>query len=187
MYVFNLILLANERDSPGQPKRPLRVATAVRYNCYVQLVATKRDWMRVPNLKFWSPRQRGGWKHRAVWSEELSRGLLGDATYFVCGAVAFLNEIDPPPHNSYHLRNTVKLIRRSSSIPSPGKMCPTVIDKSRPIGSVVSRLRDQIYEVAEVVNYNCYTHSIFGLESLNMRKPTAVLPTERYTANRTAV
>ena len=52
--------LANQGGSPGQPKKPLFVATAVRYNCYVQLVATKRDWMRVPNLKFWSPRQRGG-------------------------------------------------------------------------------------------------------------------------------
>jgi hypothetical protein len=39
---FDLILLANQGDSPGQPKRSLRVATAVRYNCYVQLVATKR-------------------------------------------------------------------------------------------------------------------------------------------------
>jgi hypothetical protein len=34
----------------------------LRYNYYVQLVATRRDWMRVPNLKIWSPRQRGGWK-----------------------------------------------------------------------------------------------------------------------------
>ena len=33
---FDLILLANQGDSPGQPKRTLRVATAVRYNCYIQ-------------------------------------------------------------------------------------------------------------------------------------------------------
>jgi len=52
VYVFNLILLANQRDSLGQPKGSLRVATAVRYNYYVQLVATRRNWMRVPNLKF---------------------------------------------------------------------------------------------------------------------------------------
>ena len=35
---------------------------------------------------------------------------------FVCRAVTFFNEIDLHPHNSYHLRNTIKLIRRSSSI-----------------------------------------------------------------------
>ena len=28
-------------------KRSLRVATAVRYNYYVQLAATRRNWMRV--------------------------------------------------------------------------------------------------------------------------------------------
>jgi len=46
----------------------------LRYNYYVQLVATRRDWMRVPNLKIWSPRQRGGWKlvvHITVPSSEL--------------------------------------------------------------------------------------------------------------------
>jgi hypothetical protein len=33
---FDLILLANQNNSPGQPKESLRVATAVRYNYYVQ-------------------------------------------------------------------------------------------------------------------------------------------------------
>src|SRR6266567_7308668 len=33
---FNLILPANQNDSPGQPKESLRVVTAVRYNYYVQ-------------------------------------------------------------------------------------------------------------------------------------------------------
>src|SRR6266566_7036800 len=56
------IPLANQNDSPGQPKWSLRAATCVRYNYYVQLVATKRDWMRVPNVKFWSTAERGGWK-----------------------------------------------------------------------------------------------------------------------------
>ena len=32
---FDLILLANQNNSPGQPKETLRVATAVRYNYYV--------------------------------------------------------------------------------------------------------------------------------------------------------
>jgi len=32
-------------------KRSLRVAIAVRYNYYIQLVAIRRDWMRVANLK----------------------------------------------------------------------------------------------------------------------------------------
>ena len=31
-YVFNLIPLANQGESPGQPKRSLRVATTVRFN-----------------------------------------------------------------------------------------------------------------------------------------------------------
>ena len=53
---FDLILLANKNNSPGQPKRSLRAATAVRYNYYVQLVAIERDWMRVPNLKSHSAR-----------------------------------------------------------------------------------------------------------------------------------
>jgi len=55
-------------------------------------------------------------KKLILWSERLSQGFLGDPTCFVCRAVTFFNEINLPPHNSYHLRNTVKLIRRSSSI-----------------------------------------------------------------------
>src|SRR6266576_2955698 len=57
------IPLANQNNSPGQPKWSLHAATCVRYNYYVQLVATKRDWMRVPNVKFWSTAEGGGgWK-----------------------------------------------------------------------------------------------------------------------------
>ena len=37
----------------------LQPSMRLRYNYYVQLVATRRDWMRVPNLKIWSARQRG--------------------------------------------------------------------------------------------------------------------------------
>jgi hypothetical protein len=51
----------------------LQPSMRLRYNYYVQLVATRRDWMRVPNLKIWSPRQRGGWKlvvHITVGQEE---------------------------------------------------------------------------------------------------------------------
>ena len=55
-------------------------------------------------------------KKLILWSERLSQGFLGDPTCFVCRAITFFNEIDLPPHNSYYLRNTVKLIRRSSSI-----------------------------------------------------------------------
>src|SRR6266704_2497890 len=51
------IPLANQNNSPGQPKWSLRAATCVRY---IQLVATKRDWMRVPNVKFWSTAEGGG-------------------------------------------------------------------------------------------------------------------------------
>src|ERR1700733_1720095 len=42
----------------GNQKWSLRAGTCVRYNYYVQLVATKRDWMRVPNVKSRSARQR---------------------------------------------------------------------------------------------------------------------------------
>ena len=38
---FNSILLANQDNSPGQPRQFLRAATAVRYNYYVQLVAVE--------------------------------------------------------------------------------------------------------------------------------------------------
>ena len=55
-------------------------------------------------------------KKLILWSEGLSQGFLGDPTCFVYRAVTFFNEIDLHPHNSYHLRNTIKLIRRSSSI-----------------------------------------------------------------------
>ena len=55
-------------------------------------------------------------KRLILWSEGLSQGLLGDPTYFVYRVVTFFNEIDLHPHNRYYLRNTIKLIRRSSSI-----------------------------------------------------------------------
>ena len=49
---FNSNSLANRGDSLGQPKRSLRVAIAIRYNYYIQLVAIRRDWIRVLNVKF---------------------------------------------------------------------------------------------------------------------------------------
>ena len=64
-YVFNLILLADQDVSPGQPKRSLRVATAVHYRYYVQLVAIKRGWMRVANLKSRSARLQ--WCAERLW------------------------------------------------------------------------------------------------------------------------
>jgi len=51
----------DEDHDTTEPKF-LQPSMRLRYNYYVQLVATRRDWMRVPNLKIWSPRQRGGWK-----------------------------------------------------------------------------------------------------------------------------
>ena len=80
-YAFNLIILANQGDSPGQPERSLRAATAVRYNYYVQLVAIERDWMRVPNLKYRSARQRGGWKHKAVHIQSLVKSIRPSAFF----------------------------------------------------------------------------------------------------------
>jgi len=51
-----------QRKADREQLKFLQPSIRLCYNYYVQLVATKRDWMRVPNLKFWSPRQRGGWK-----------------------------------------------------------------------------------------------------------------------------
>jgi hypothetical protein len=42
--------VANQDNSPGQPKRFLCAATAVRYNYYIQLVVIKRNWVPVANL-----------------------------------------------------------------------------------------------------------------------------------------
>ena len=55
-------------------------------------------------------------KRLILWSEVLFQHFLSDVTLFVCRAVTFFNEINLHPHNSYYFRNTVKLIRRSSSI-----------------------------------------------------------------------
>ena len=55
-------------------------------------------------------------KKLILWSKRLLQGFLGDLTCFIYRAVTFFNEINLPPHNSYYLRNTVKLICRSSSI-----------------------------------------------------------------------
>ena len=55
-------------------------------------------------------------KRLILWSEGLFQCFLSDPTLLVCRAVTFFNEIDLYFHNSHHLRNTVKLIRRSSSI-----------------------------------------------------------------------
>ena len=61
-------------------------------------------------------------------------------------------------------------------------MCPTVIDKSRPIGSVISRLRDQIYEVVELVDFNIqllYTFNLWSFlsvkNSLNIARGPFIL------------
>jgi len=55
-------------------------------------------------------------KKLILWSEGLSQGLLGGLTCFICRAVTFFNKINLHPHNSYYLRNTIKLIRRTGSI-----------------------------------------------------------------------
>jgi len=40
----------------GRSRKFLQPSVRLRYNYYIQLVAIERDWMRVPNLKFWSSR-----------------------------------------------------------------------------------------------------------------------------------
>jgi hypothetical protein len=59
-YGWDLTIFDKDHDTTGS-RRFLQPSIRLRYNYYIQLVATKRDWMRVPNLKFWSARQRGGW------------------------------------------------------------------------------------------------------------------------------
>jgi hypothetical protein len=44
-----------------------------------------------------------------------------------------------------------------------GKICPTVIDKSRLIGSIELRLCNQINEVIELVDFNIQLLYIFNL------------------------
>src|SRR6266705_4658 len=55
-------------------------------------------------------------KKLILWSEGLSQCFLSNPALFICKAITFFNEIDLHPHNSYLPRNTIKLIRRSSSI-----------------------------------------------------------------------
>jgi len=55
-------------------------------------------------------------KKLILWSKRLFQTLLSNATYFIYRAVTFFNEINLHSYNSYYLRNTTKLIRRSSSI-----------------------------------------------------------------------
>ena len=62
----NLTILNKDHDTAEEGRSPeakfLQPSIRLRYNYYVQLVATKRGRMRVANLKIWSPRQRGGVK-----------------------------------------------------------------------------------------------------------------------------
>ena len=60
-YNYYVQLVATKRDWMRVPNLKFWSArTCVRYNHYVQLVATKRDWMRVPNVKFWSTAEGRG-------------------------------------------------------------------------------------------------------------------------------
>ena len=43
-----------DEDHDDAEARFLQLSIRLRYYYYVQLVATRRDWMRVPNLKIWS-------------------------------------------------------------------------------------------------------------------------------------
>jgi len=55
-------------------------------------------------------------KKLILWSKRLLQTLLSYATCFIYRAAAFFNKINLYPHSSYYLRNTVKLIFRSSFI-----------------------------------------------------------------------
>ena len=44
--------IASSEASSQSEARFLQPSIGVRYNYYVQLVEIKRDWIRVPNLKF---------------------------------------------------------------------------------------------------------------------------------------
>ena len=59
----NLMIFDKDHNTmEGRSRRFLQPSVRLRYNYYVQLVATKRDWMCVPNVKFWSTAKGGGWK-----------------------------------------------------------------------------------------------------------------------------
>ena len=65
-----MILLANQGDSLGQPKRSLRAATAVRYNYYVQQVAIKAGLDARTKFKILEYLLRGGgsWSYTKLYS-----------------------------------------------------------------------------------------------------------------------
>ena len=48
-----------DEDHDDAEARFLQLSIRLRYYYYVQLVATRRDWMRVPNLKIWGGSFRG--------------------------------------------------------------------------------------------------------------------------------
>ncbi len=105
-----MILLANQNNSPGQPKESLRVATAVRYNYYVQLVAIKARSDARTEFKILEHSLRGGWKlvvHKAVgvfqpkvdgqhWScLKITEHVLGGPWLFHCSLLKCLRPLRP--------------------------------------------------------------------------------------------
>ncbi len=63
----NLTIFDKDHNTAeGRSRRFLQPNVRLRYNYYVQLVATKRDWIFVPNVNFWStarwPAGGRGWK-----------------------------------------------------------------------------------------------------------------------------
>ena|ERR1700722_12689229 len=102
-YVFNLILLANQGDSPWQPKRSLRVATAFCYNYYVQLVATRRNWMRVANLNL----AKGGEAGRAIGCRVSQGGPITASTSLLLYSLLH-DQLHPPFSKRCEILNLVR-------------------------------------------------------------------------------
>src|SRR6266566_9295293 len=80
---FDLILLANQNNSPGQPKESLRVATAVRYNYYVQLVAIKARSDARTEFKILEHSLRGGgsWSCTKLYVPNRQRPKFASSKY----------------------------------------------------------------------------------------------------------
>ena len=83
-----------------------------------------------------------GWRARIV--ERLAVPMMHFHNFHVNVAIS-LNCIPQIPliGSIIGVQSTTSKGRHLESIPPPGKMCPTVIDKSQPIESMGSRLRDR--------------------------------------------
>ena len=106
-------------DHDTAEARFLQPSIRLRYNYYIQLGATKRGWIRVPNLKIWSPRGveagrahhcKRGARFRDVTSRSPTSGR------FPCPLIPPDAFNDPPQQ-----RRPERQVRRFSAIGKDGR------------------------------------------------------------------